>query len=139
MDSSNAGSLVLADWNAFLIKAPQLIHQLGICTALAATRDATQIRLSGPDIEYSRFAQFPPPTYTLMADILPNVCRYPGLASNLVAIASQGQVAFLATYSDMLEIATKTNNMGKIGGLVRYTLPFIVLTKKSTAPYLLAI
>lgn len=61
------------------------------------------------------------------------------MASNLVAITTLGQDAFLKAFADMLEIASKTNNMGKIGGLVRFTLPFMALAKKHTALYLLAI
>lgn len=51
MASSNAGTLVSCDWNPFLLKVPELIHQLGYCAALAATREAAQIKLSGHNIE----------------------------------------------------------------------------------------
>ena len=59
MASPNAGTLVSADWTPFLIKVPKLIHHLGVCTSLAATRQASQIELLGPDLEYKRFVKPP--------------------------------------------------------------------------------
>jgi hypothetical protein len=44
--------------------------------------------------------------------------RYPDLASNLVAITNQGQNVFIEAYSDMLQIGSKTNNMGGKNGKV---------------------
>lgn len=43
------------------------------------------------------------------------------LASNLVGVANQGQNAFIEAYGDMLQTASKTNNMGRVGGIVKFS------------------
>ena len=39
-------------WATMLIKAPGLIHGLGNCLALAATREASSISLAGSGLQY---------------------------------------------------------------------------------------
>ena len=57
-------------------------------------------------------------TESIDARLTTRCCRYKDLASNLVGIANQGQNAFIEAYSDMLQIGSKTNGMGRIGGTV---------------------
>lgn len=45
--------------------------------------------------------------------------RHRDLASNLVGIANQGQNSFIEAHGDMFQTATKTNNMGRVGGIVK--------------------
>jgi len=53
--------------------------------------------------------------------------RHRDLATNLVEIANQGQNAFLEAYSDLLEIGTKTNSMGRQGGIVSQLPSWFIL------------
>ncbi|KAF4624277.1 hypothetical protein G7Y89_g13895 [Cudoniella acicularis] len=85
-------AVVNSDWTPWLIRAPSIIQRLGVCMSLAATREASEIELRSPGLEY------------------------PDLASNLVSITNQGQNAFIEAYSDMLQISSKTNSMGGRNG-----------------------
>ena len=45
MTPTDAVALVLEDWTPYLIKAPPLIKSLGLCMSMAATQEASQIKI----------------------------------------------------------------------------------------------
>lgn len=49
MAPTDAVALISEDWIPHLVKAPKLIQSLGLCMAMAATREASQIEL--PDTQ----------------------------------------------------------------------------------------
>ncbi|KAG4431379.1 hypothetical protein IFR05_013139 [Cadophora sp. M221] len=85
-----------ADWTPWLMIAPEIIRDLGICMAIASTRDVTRVQL----------------------DIEGTLLKRNDIPSNLVRVANDGQRAFTHACSALQKISYMTEQICSPGGLL---------------------
>ncbi|KAK6522371.1 hypothetical protein TWF281_002936 [Arthrobotrys megalospora] len=83
-----------ADWSKDLRSAPELIHILGICTALTTKKEILALQLHD----------------TRLAN--------KGLTSNLLHLSNHGQASFQQAHSDTYQISIRAHEIGRAGGYV---------------------